>query len=340
MNFIFKLIYSMSNNNFLNRKKFNLNLMSRSTYKAQDVKKASIHSFMKVPINHVVSEYSYNPNQLGYSVPYMHDKNIPYLIDEKNVIIDSLDRDILLYNNPYDMIINIDPTIKTVKYINIDNIILPYMYELINEQLVTSTYTSLISAIDASRNTIKIDTNITIDGRNIQICNYILEGNNWDINFTQNSDNTTVFRIIKNTSTTVFKYSINSSYITNKVIFLQLDNVPCSCLSTSSQLSNVVQLYPKKIIADSLWFNIKKNTIIFKNNDITNISKLKLRFIDDDGNILSIYNLDNTVITNKYSTTSYSSPKYYIRHPLYSKWQVHIVLKFGTVQPFIKKSLF
>jgi hypothetical protein len=294
---------------------------------------------MKVPISHVPSVYPYDPLQLGMSVPYLHSKSVPYLIDEKQIIIDSHDRNITIYKNPYNMVIDIDPKIKTVKYVTIDNIVLPYLYELIAEPQSVGSYSTLISAIDASANVLSKDMETTIGGKTIQICNYTIDGIYWDINYTENRDNTTVFNINKRNNT-VIKYYIGSSYISNKVIFLQVNEIKANLVSTSSLDNNTIQLYPKKIIADSLWFKIKRDSIVLKNNEVMTVSKLSIRFIDDNNVTLQVYNLDYTTTTDKYNTNTYSSPKYYIRHPLYPKWQVHLVLKLGVIEPFIKKDLF
>jgi hypothetical protein len=313
--------------------------MNRSSYKAQDVKKATVHSFMKIPIAHVPSSYMFDPSQLGFSVPYLH-SNIPYLIHEKQVIIDSLDRDVAVYKNPYDMVVQVDPLIKTVKYISIDNIVLPYVYELVCEVLDASIYASLVSALDASMNTLAIDDDVTVAGRNIQICNLVRNGTDWDINYTENKVPTTVFRITKGVTTIMVKYTYGTKYISNKLVLLQIDQMEPRFLSTSTLQTKAIQLYPKKIIADSLSFKIKNDSVVLKNHDIINISKLNIKCIDEDGNLLQIPNLDEVTVTDKYSTNPYSSPKYYIRHPLHSKWQVHLVFKFGTIEPFLQKHFF
>jgi hypothetical protein len=311
--------------------------MNRSGYKAVDIKKATIHSFMKSPISHVSSMYPFNPNQIGFSVPYFHDTDIPYELHENNVIVDSLDRDMTTYRNPYELVFDIDPVIKNVKYINIENVILPYLYELVSQVEVTSNYTSIINAIDASRNQLFINTDVNIAGRNIQICNFVLQGTNWEINYTENKVPTTVYKITKNSSTQVIKYTIGNSYISNKVIFFQIDNIDNHSLATTSSLSDKIQLYPKKIISNSVWFDIKRRSIVFKNSETKSVSRLRITFIDDDSNKLTVPNLDYTVTTGKYDASAYSSPKYYIRHPLHSNWQVHLFLQFGQVQPFIKQ---
>lgn len=326
----------MSNNTFLNRKRLNLSLSNRSSYKSQDVKKATVHSLMKTPIYHVPSIYPFDPSMLGFSVPYMHAENVPYQIHEKFVVLDSLDRDVIYDKNPYVFNINIDPVIRNVKYIGIDNVILPYLNELQAEELDPSSNTAIVSAIDASINEISIDSSFNIVGKNIQICNLVKNGGSWEINYTEDGDPSVVFRIVKTNSISMYRYFVNNRYVSHKVIFLQFDNIVCNLIKTLNQISSCVQLYPKKIIADSLWFNIKKDIIVFKNTEMVNIPKINIRFIDDDGNILTFPNLDYSITTNKYSNTPYSSPKYYIRHPLYTKWQVHVVFKFGVVEPFIK----
>lgn len=338
----------MSSNNFLNRKKLDLNLMNRGSYKRSDVRKSVTHPFMKSAVSHVPSDFPYNPSQLGLYLPYLHTNNVPYQFHEHQVVIDSFDRDFTVYPNPYKFSVKFgvsspSPTIpysnvNNVKYISIDNVILPYKYELLREDI--SNNTTLINAIDVSKNVLSINTSVTIASKNIQICNLVVNGAEWEINYTENNNTDTVYHIIKKTTSTSYRYTIGSNKVLPKLISIKIDNMASYILSTNNKSPPIIQLYPKKIIADSLWFNIKKNLIVFKNSETSTVKKLDIGFIDNDFNDLNMAHLDTTIKTDKYTDASYySSPAYYIRHPCHTKWQTHLTLKLGTIEPYIKTSL-
>lgn len=338
-------------NNFLTRKKLDLNLINRDGYKKSDVKKTHVHPFMKSPITHIPSVFPYNPDQLGFYIPYLHDKNTPYEIHEERIFIDSADRDAAVNPNPYQMNVKFGvndtnlvvsyPPVKNIKYINVDNIILPYLFELKRESIANDTSFNALLNADISNGLIAVNGEYTVSNTLIQVCNLkVASASNWEINYTKNRDKTTVFNVIKSNNTFAsYKYTVDSSYVSKKTIYLKLDNIESNLLSTS-QKDAFQQLYPKKIIANSLWFNIKKSNIVFKTNNLLSISKLDISFVDDTGNTLKLYNLDYSTTTGKYTDKSlFSSPDYYLRHPLHKRWQSHITLKLGIVDPFLKPSL-
>jgi hypothetical protein len=338
-------------NNFLNRKKLDLNLLNRDGYKKSDAKKTLVHSFMKSPVSHVPSVFPYNPNQLGFAVPYMHAKQVPYELHEQHVFVDSADRNIATNPSPYKLNVRFGindyslvvphPPPKHVKYINIDNVILPHLYELNSESIANDvSFNSSITAFISS-DQIAINGEYTVGTKVIQVCNLQVASNgDWNINYTENRVNTTVYNVVKNGVTYITsRYTIGSSYASKKTVYMKIDNIKSNLLSTN-QYELFQQLYPKKIISDSLWFNIKKGNTVFRNGSLPNMSKLDISFVDEFGNLLQIYNLDFTATSDKYADkNAYASPTYYIRHPLHKKWQSHVTLKIGVVHPYLQPSL-
>ena len=86
---------------------------------------------------------------------------------------------------------------------------------------------------------------------------------------------------------------------------------------------------------------------IFRFSELGNIKKLTISFRDNLGNQLSIDNLNtadwvkinpNDEIIN--GKVSLKSPSVYIRHPLYTNYQNHILFKIGLIKPEIDKSVY
>jgi hypothetical protein len=80
-------------NNFLNRKKFNLDSFYNSSYKPDSCKKTLIHPYLKNYINHInldISSNYINYNNLGF-INLIKNNNINYNIIENTITIDSKD---------------------------------------------------------------------------------------------------------------------------------------------------------------------------------------------------------------------------------------------------------
>jgi hypothetical protein len=320
-------------NNFLNRKKFNLDSFYNNSYKEISSRKSLIHPYLKTYINHIninIDSNYINYNNLGI-INNINNKNINYNIIENTIIIDSKDTS---YNNSFNLNVYFNPydtnnltisklNIKNIKYIEIVNILLP-IYNLIKTEIVNNN--ELNQYINDNINILNINNVFDTDK---YIDNIYINNNDWEINYSilinDNNDNK-YYSIEKNNNIyKTFEYKkIFSNVYNDKIIYLKISQFNNHNLITSNDNINyLIPLCSNKIINNKKIYNKNIRNIIFKNANLPIINKLEIKFTDYDDNQLSINNLDKNINTK--------TSKSYIRHPSNDAWQTHVVLKLGTV---------
>lgn len=344
-------------NNFLYRKKNNINLFNKKSYRASNTKDSSVHPLLGHPINPIVSKIdTINDNNLGYYIPinnYQIDNNkkIKYYIHEHNMIIDSMDRNIDVYTNPLNFTVKlhplqndimpyiIRPPINNVKYINVLNVMLPLYHNL--HKIVTNTDNDFKTFVDQNIDSFKIGDDIVYQKDTIQICNIYKENNNWEINYTINKEKNPSFSLVKN-NTDYKTYKYNYFLQKEKVVYLNIKEFNDYNTYSTSDLRMCAPLYPRYVTKKFINYKIKKGLILFKNSDLRKISRLEISFTDDNNQIIKIPLLDNKVLRkncycNENCTEDYSCSCYYLRHPYNPMWQVQLIIKLGVVEPFINQ---
>jgi hypothetical protein len=318
-------------NNFLNRKKFNLDSFYNNSYKEVSCRKTLIHPYLKTYIDHI--NIDINPDYINYNnlgiVNNINNNNINYNIIENTIIIDSKDTS---YNNSFNLNVYFNPcdinnltiskiNIKNIKYIEIVNILLP-IYNLIKTEIFNNN--ELNQYINDNINILNInhifDTDKYID-------NIYINNNDWEINYSiLINDNKYYYSIEKNNNIyKTFEYTkIFSNVYNDKIIYLkisQFDNH--NLISSNDNINYLIPLCSNKIINNKKIYNRNIRSIIFKNSFLPIINKLEIKFTDYNDNKLSINNLDKN--------TNIKTSKSYIRHPKNNIWQTHIVLKVGII---------
>lgn len=348
----------MEPNNFINRKKLNLNLINRNPYKAISSKKSLVHPLLFNPINQKTSYINeINYNTLGFYIPLSNfGSKAKHTLYEKNIIIYSEDRDINTYLNPLKFTIKLNPlpsdptpiisskTLTHIKYIQILNVMLPLHYNLYREIITYDN--NFVTYIANNIKTLAINSEITYNLNTIQICNKIIEGNDWELNYTTNRINVPSYSLLyKNGQYTLYKYNHYKNLLEkNKIIYLRLKELDdYNILTTNNESTNhfCAALYPKKIINNFINFDLKNSVILFKNSNLYNLTKIEMSFIDNQGNELYIPLLDNKV-SELYKNcnctlphSNYACSCYYLRHPYNALWQVHVIMKVGTIETHI-----
>jgi hypothetical protein len=319
-------------NNFLNRKKFNLDSFYNNSYKQDSCKKTLIHPYLKTYINHInidIDSNYINYNNLGI-VNKINNKNINYNIMENTINIDSKDTS---YNNTFNLIVYFNScdvnnlsisklNIKNIKYIEIVNILLP-IYNLIKTEIVNNN--ELNQYINNDINVLNINT---IFNEDKYINNIYINNNDWEVNYSINDDK--YYSIEKNNNVyKTFEYKkVFSNVYNDKIIYFKMTQFNNHNLITSNDnLTYFIPLCSNKIISNKKCYNKNIRSIIFKNTNLPIINKLEIKFTDYNDNQLNINNLDKNINTK--------TSKKYIRHPKNDLWQSHIVLKVGTIESFI-----
>ena len=236
-------------------------------------------------------------------------------IEEKDIIIDTADRDIDIFPNIFNFTLKLGSTdttpgpsihrsVKNVKYLKLVKAILPDNYKLKKSELtdsdIISTIESFYGANDFSNNDLfdQFDNNYTVP---IYIIHYILKPNNDFILDYFVGDTVTLepnYSIVysySNTSDGIehfeYKKSTNPDYQIEKGRYFQLhiDQLPKNNdLATSSSVSNsFALLFPAK--EDNRGFNFldgMETDKIFKFSNLGNFTNMSIKILDSTGDQL------------------------------------------------------
>lgn len=245
-------------------------------------------------------------------------------IEEKDIIIDTADRDIDIYPDIFNFTLKLGSTettpgpsihrsVKNVKYLKLVKAILPDNYKLkktiLTDNNIINTITSFYNANNFSNNDLfdQFDNNYNVP---IYIIHYNTNSNNEFILDYFVADSTTFepdYSIVYSYSDTSngiehFQYnkSSNQDYQIEKGRYFQLhiDQLPKNNdLSTSTSVSNsFALLFPSK--EDSRGFNFldgMETDKIFKFSDLGNFTNMSIRILDSTGDELVT---DNNLLWN------------------------------------------
>ena len=241
-------------------------------------------------------------------------------IEEKDIIIDTADRDIDVYPNIFNFTLKLGSTdttpgpsihrsVKNVKYLKLVKAILPDNYKLkksiLTDNNIISTITSFVAANNFSNDNLfdQFDT--------IYIIHYILKQNNDLIVDYFVGDSVTLepdYSVVYSYSNTVangiehlqYTKSTNQDYQIEKGRYFQLhiDQLPKNNdLATSSSVSNsFALLFPSK--EDSRGYNFldgMETDKIFKFSDLGNFTNMSIKILDSTGDQLVT---DNNLLWN------------------------------------------
>ena len=246
-------------------------------------------------------------------------------IEEKDIIIDTADRDIDVYPNIFNFTLKLGSTdttpgpsihrsVKNVKYLKLVKAILPDNYKLkksiLTDNNIISTITSFVAANNFSNDNLfdQFDNNYTVP---IYIIHYILKQNNDLIVDYFVGDSVTLepdYSVVYSYSNTVangiehlqYTKSTNQDYQIEKGRYFQLhiDQLPKNNdLATSSSVSNsFALLFPSK--EDSRGYNFldgMETDKIFKFSDLGNFTNMSIKILDSTGDQLVT---DNNLLWN------------------------------------------
>jgi hypothetical protein len=318
-------------NNFLNRKKFNLDSFYNNSYREVSSRKSLIHPYLKTYINHIdtnINSDYINYNNLGI-ISNINNNNINYNIIEETIVIDSKDTS---YNNCFNLNVYFNScdinnlaiskiNIKNIKYIEIINILLP-IYNIIKKEIVNNNELNIY--INDNINILNINN---IFDKNKYIDNIYINNNDWEINYSiLINDNKYYYSIEKNNNIyKTFEYNkIFSNVYNDKIIYFKISQFNNhNLITTNDNINYLIPLCSNKIINNKKKYYKNIRSIIFKNANLPIINKLEINFTDYNDNKLNINNLDKNI--------NIKTNKNYIRNPNNDLWQTHIILKVGAI---------
>ena len=292
------------------------------------------------------------------------------IIKEYICHVNSIDRDINKYPNPFHFLVKCAPlagdtnasisrTFTNIRYLKIETAVLPRRYYVVKKTITTDP---VLDNIFKNYNVYNLPSNNTIVNEWI-IIHCLYENNKLIINYTlyepdiSKPINTTYEYNMYNNNTETFQYTLsNVSLENNKYTIVYLNDInDVSQFSTDITLSKAFNvLYPDLSYGDTLYVDCRYADKIYKYSDLGNINKLELTLANPLGKELSINlnsldyntpNLNNTNCTcgidnNGNTIRDYKCVCTYIRHPRFIKYQIDLMFKFGIVETDFDKRAF
>lgn len=296
---------------------------------------------------------------------------------EYTLVVDSGDRDITKYPNPFDYKVLFSPnsntkdayinrTFENVKYIKLETGILPRRFNFTRTDMsfnVTDRTTLLNSGTLRASNTV---FTLTFDpSSNFAVIEDTLESSVRRITFAVTKpypeliDTTYEFNYNTNTSTVIsaYKYVLSTDSLENdKFLLLKIDEYQdVNEMATNQEVSRCFSImfpdfvngnffytdthYVDKIFRFSSLGNIKNFTIKIQNSKGV---QLKTNEYSDflDKHLDTSVDYQDTKDATGATVRDYRSKTNYIRHPLYDKFQNTLLFKIGVVENDIDKGIF
>ena len=310
-------------------------------------------------------------NSWGMYSLYIHSngrtiKEFTERLNQYGINIDSTDRDIKIYPNPFqfNIIFNGDkysnkPVIqrkfKDIKYLKLETITLPDEYSIKKEALnMDANYSNIYVFFDTNYSGIKLNTVYTIGVPIGSPAVYIIpvsifiNNTDWIINYIisngqniLNGDSSIVYEM--NNSTLYNKYYIDTTKkISNdRFFYVYIPEIKSQNYTTSSdKVTFIVKCTGTNDY--TLLNNIYPTFMFYKDSSLENTNKYTVTVTDRYGSPYKVNNMDynaNIEDCNCQNEIDYSCRCSYIRNPYYVKLQVSLQFKFGTFEDDLYKDL-
>jgi len=271
--------------------------------------------------------------------------------------INSIDRDINKYPNPFNFLVKFAPgptdtgasisrNFENIRYVKVETAVLPRKYFVIKTKLNYNDpeIVNLFNIFNLP------SSNQIIDNKFV-----IIYSSSNSINYTDYNSDIAIpvlicYECINNNGIyTTYKYEMSNMSLENdKYSILYLNDInDVSQFSTDLALSKAFNvLYPDAVYGDSLYIDCRYADKIYKYSNLGNMTRMMLRItnsmgkdlttnlIAQDFDVPSINSTTCTCITDNYGNISrdYTCICNYIRHPRYVKNQLDLMFKFGIVE--------
>lgn len=299
------------------------------------------------------------------------------ILVEYTLVIDSIDRNIDKFPNPFKYNVYFNPLSQTtdayiyrefnnVKYIKLETAILPRKYTF-NKTLINLTQ-DIIDILSISRNENQI-FNIDISNNNSPLPNdsyaIIQDVTINGMRYIKYAPETPYGQQITKVYETKLNLNVAETYVyelltisleDEKFLLLNIDEYnDVNEMSTNQNISKSFSiLFPDFVNGDFFYTDTHYVDKIFKFSNLGNITKFSINITKYDGKLLTNtlntsfidYNVgkDKECIckpdNNGNYIRNYKCPCSYIRHPLYHKFQNTLLFKIGVIENDIDKGIF
>jgi hypothetical protein len=265
-------------------------------------------------------------------------------VNEYSININSINRELLPTTSPFNFTVwlnstsTIERSFKNVKFVAIDHITFPTFIQIIKHYVTNSDL--LYNDINEICNdlTATINEQYEYNGNTYEICNKYEENGKTYINFTINENKLTCYEYVKSDSSfTIYKYlPIELNSISNTIQYISIDSLNNMFIHNTNGHNMFKYVLPKLKTDTNLYSYLKHNKTVFRDSCLQHIKKMQISILDSNSNVIKLNNLDPLYSNStKYSLnepSDYSSPNYYLRHPLNPRFQVDLFLRIGCYE--------
>jgi len=325
------------------------------------------HRRFLMEIKHLIDFEGEINNNWGMYALYIHSngrsmKEFIERLAENNINIDSSDRNIIAFPNPFQFntIFNgdrysVQPVIqkkfKDIKYLKLETISLPDQYSITKEALSLDTeYTTIHSYYSINYSFVKLNdvNSITIPNTppetiTIRVVSIYISGTNWTINYIINDDPSTVFEMNQGTLYNQYFINQNKKISDDRMFYVYIPEITSRNYTTSQQnVTFTVTSAGTNPNSYTLLNEIYPSFLFYKDSMLEKANKYTVKITDRFGNVYVVNNLDsnaNLDECNCSNTIDYSCRCSYIRNPYYVKLQVSLQFKFGLFEDDLFKDL-
>lgn len=349
--------------------RFELDGLPKSKFCEPDLSKIQVNDYNDYVKNETSLGTKFLTNKEYCKPEFLHnnvkDKAID-ILTEFTIVIDSSDRDITKYPNPFQYRVFFNPvsgtkdayifrTFENVKYIKLETAVLPRKYYFTRRVINISS-----ENINSIKNTTSGNVTLTgsLNGTFNIIENYTDTTNNHIVTFAQITDYpnlvTSNYELINDT---LYTYELSTiSLETEKYLLLNIDEFSDVNDMATNQIINrsFSIMFPDYVNGDNYYTDTHFVDKIFKFSDLGNIKSFTINISDYMGNVYkncinnnwidSHINTPATCIckpdANGFVVRNYGCACSYMRHPLHIKFQNTLLFKIGVVETDIDKTIF
>jgi hypothetical protein len=363
------ITFTSNNNNNNNIDFLNNNLISTC-----NIKNNEIPTFYdKFNNNNKIATPYFNNNE--YSKPNLIYNNISDKITldilvEYVITIESIDRDIEKYPNPFKYRVYFNPvaqtkdayinrTFQNIKYVKLETAILPRKYSYLQND-ITNNINDISILINSNW---KQNDNFNFNNNNYTIIeDYILENIRYikyGITKILPEIVDKVYELQYNNNTNTHKLYefilINLSLEDEKFLLLNIDEInDVNDMATNIEINNAFAiLFPDYVNGNFYYTNTQGIDKIYKFSQLGNINSLTINILDNEGKDLNTksYKIFTdlhikkekkcicTIGNNGEIIRNYGCSCTYMRHPYYKNFQNTLLFKIGVIENDIDKSI-
>jgi len=375
-----------NNNNSINPITFNSNSNNKNYSNIDNNFITTCDNNLNNNLNNISSYNNFDNNNYSIRTPYLNNNefNKPNLIYnnisdkisvdilvEYVIMIESIDRDIEKFSNPFKYKIYFNPvaqtkdayiykTFENVKYIKLESAILPRKYSYFRKDITSNTpdVSILINTNWKINDNLIFNTvNYTvIEDYIIDNIRYIKYGITKPLPELIDKVYELQYDISKNSLIKLYEFQlINLSLEDEKFLLLNIDEIKdTNDMATNIEISNSFAiLFPDYVNGDFFYTTTEGVDKIYRFSQLGNIKSLTINIADNEGkdfntqsyklfvdtHISKIKKCICKISSNGEIIRDYGCSCSYIRHPYYKKFQNTLLFKIGVIENDIDKSI-